>query len=151
MLKIDCEKANFSEKGRYFKISKCHKICIFHPIFIILVAIPTNSATGSSNMPSESTFSQDFKNLIFCPQGVVLKTGFLTFSQNWEKVITNSFLQQITLCAHLQKGSHNHGAKIASKWEKSKKPIFGVIFRVKISNISSQSVYPANCIFYKSA
>ena len=140
-----------AEKGRNFKFSKCHKICNFYPIFIILVAIPTNSATGISILPSESTFSQDFKNLIFSTQGVVLKTGFLKFSQNWQKIITNGFFQQVALCAHLQKGSNNHGAKITSKWEKSKKPIFGVIYRVKISNISSQSVYPVKCIFYKSA
>ena len=87
----------------------------FYPIFIILVAIPTNSAKGISILPSESTFSQDFKNLIFSTQGVVLKTGFLKFSQNWEKIITNGFFQQVALCAHLQKGSDNHGAKITSK------------------------------------
>ena len=133
-------KSKFGWKRSKFKNLKCRKIRIFQPIFTILVAIPTNSATGSSILPSESTFSQDFENLIFCPLGVVLKTGFLKFSPNWKKIITNGFFEQVTLCAHLQKGSNNHGAKITSKWEKSKKPIFGVVFRVKISNISSHSV-----------
>ena len=144
-------KSKFGWKRSKFKNLKCRKICIFQPIFTILVAIPTNSATGSSILPSESTFSQDFENLIFCPQGVVLKTGFWKFSQNWKNIFTNCFFQQVTLWTHLQKGSYNHGAKITSEWEKSKKPIFGVIFRVKMSIISSQSVYPAKCIFYKSA
>ena len=107
-------KSKFGWKRSKFKNLKCRKICIFQPIFTILVAIPTNSATGSSILPSESTFSQDFENLIFYPLGVVLKTGFLTFSRNWEQIITNGFFQPITLCAHLQKGSFNHGTKVTS-------------------------------------
>ena len=66
-------------------------MCNFQPFCTILVAVPTISATGSSILPSETTFSQVFKNLNFLPTGGRFKNGFLEIFSKLEKYIHKLF------------------------------------------------------------
>ena len=127
------------------------KIWNFLPILTFLVPIPLIRPRQTRFCHQKSLFVNFSENLFFWPLGGRFKSGFFDVFSKLGKDIDKQFSPaDHPLCASPESQS-NHGTKTTQKWEKSKKPIFGVIFRVKISNISSQSVYPAKCIFYKSA
>ena len=117
-------KSYFDQNSSIFEFFKCHKICNFRRIFTIPGPSPTKSATESSILPSEITFSQVCKNLIFLPLGGRFKSGFFEFFSKLGKDIDKQFSPaDHPPCASPELQS-NHGTKTTRKREKSKNPIF---------------------------